>query len=306
MESIILTNNLTKKYKDKTVVDNVNMHINKGDVYGFVGENGAGKTTVIRLITGLIRKSAGSYSIFGVSDSDKKINEVKSAISAIVESPSLYLNLDAKTNLEMQANILGIKLGSRAEDILKMVGLSKVINEKKKVSNFSLGMRQRLGIAMALVGNPKLIILDEPMNGLDPEGIVEIRELILKLNREYGITFIISSHILGELGKVATKYGFIHQGRLIEEVTQEELELKCQKSLELKVDNLDNCVNVLYNLDYTDLKVINNHVIVYGDYDIEKIVIKLAQNNIKIMGIKSNEEGIEEYYLRVMGGLKHV
>lgn len=306
MESIILTNNLTKKYKDKTVVDNVNMHINKGDVYGFVGENGAGKTTVIRLITGLIQKSAGSYSIFGVSDSDKKINEVKSAISAIVESPSLYLNLDAKTNLEMQANILGIKLGSRAEDILKMVGLSKVINEKKKVSNFSLGMRQRLGIAMALVGNPKLIILDEPMNGLDPEGIVEIRELILKLNREYGITFIISSHILGELGKVATKYGFIHQGRLIEEVTQEELELKCQKSLELKVDNLDNCVNVLYNLDYTDLKVINNHVIVYGDYDIEKIVIKLAQNNIKIMGIKSNEEGIEEYYLRVMGGLKHV
>ena len=305
MENIILTNNLTKKYKDKIVVDNVNMHIQKGDVYGFVGENGAGKTTVIRLITGLIQKTSGSYYLFGVEDNDSKINTVKSAISAIVESPSLYLNMDAKTNLEMQACILGIKLGDRLEEILRLVGLENVINEKKKVVNFSLGMRQRLGIAMALVGNPQLIILDEPMNGLDPEGIVEIRELILKLNREQNITFIISSHILGELGKVATKYGFIHQGRLIEEVTQEELENKCQKSLELKVSNLDACVNILYNIGYTELKVINNHVIILGDYDIEKIVISLAQNNIKIISIKSNEEGIEEYYLRLMGGLRH-
>ncbi len=305
MGNIILTNNLTKKYKDKIVVDNVNMHVQKGDVYGFVGENGAGKTTVIRLITGLIQKTSGSYYLFGVEDNDSKINTVKSAISAIVESPSLYLNMDAKTNLEMQACILGIKLGDRLEKILRLVGLENVINEKKKVVNFSLGMRQRLGIAMALVGNPQLIILDEPMNGLDPEGIVEIRELILKLNHEQNITFIISSHILGELGKVATKYGFIHQGRLIEEVTQEELENKCQKSLELKVSNLDECVNILYNIGYTELKVINNHVIILGDYDIEKIVISLAQNNIKIISIKSNEEGIEEYYLRLMGGLRH-
>ncbi len=305
MENIILTNNLTKKYKNKVVVDNVNMHVDKGDVYGFVGENGAGKTTVIRLITGLIQKTSGNYYLFGVKDSDNKINTVKSAISAIVESPSLYLNMDARTNLEMQACILGIKLGNRLEEILQLVGLGSVINEKKKAGNFSLGMRQRLGIAMALVGNPKLIILDEPMNGLDPEGIVEIRELILKLNREQGITFIISSHILGELGKVANKYGFIHQGKLIEEVTQEELEERCQKNLELKVNNLDDGVNILYNIGYTNLKVINNHIIVLGDYDIEKIVINLSQNNIKILSIKSNEEGIEEYYLRLMGGLRH-
>lgn len=305
MENIILTNNLTKKYKNKVVVDNVNMHVDKGDVYGFVGENGAGKTTVIRLITGLIQKTGGNYYLFGVKDSDNKINTVKSAISAIVESPSLYLNMDARTNLEMQACILGIKLGNRLEEILQLVGLGSVINEKKKAGNFSLGMRQRLGIAMALVGNPKLIILDEPMNGLDPEGIVEIRELILKLNREQGITFIISSHILGELGKVANKYGFIHQGKLIEEVTQEELEERCQKNLELKVNNLDDGVNILYNIGYTNLKVINNHIIVLGDYDIEKIVINLSQNNIKILSIKSNEEGIEDYYLRLMGGLRH-
>lgn len=305
MENIILTNNLTKKYKNKVVVDNVNMHVDKGDVYGFVGENGAGKTTVIRLITGLIQKTSGNYYLFGVKDSDNKINTVKSAISAIVESPSLYLNMDARTNLEMQACILGIKLGNRLEEILQLVGLGSVINEKKKAGNFSLGMRQRLGIAMALVGNPKLIILDEPMNGLDPEGIVEIRELILKLNREQGITFIISSHILGELGKVANKYGFIHQGKLIEEVTQEELEERCQKNLELKVNNLDDGVNILYNIGYTNLKVINNHIIVLGDYDIEKIVINLSQNNIKILSIKSNEEGIEDYYLRLMGGLRH-
>ena len=305
MENIILTNNLTKKYKNKVVVDNVNMHVDKGDVYGFVGENGAGKTTVIRLITGLIQKTSGNYYLFGVKDSDNKINTVKSAISAIVESPSLYLNMDARTNLEMQACILGIKLGNRLEEILQLVGLGSVINEKKKAGNFSLGMRQRLGIAMALVGNPKLIILDEPMNGLDPEGIVEIRELILKLNREQGITFIISSHILGELGKVANKYGFIHQGKLIEEVTQEELEERCQNNLELKVNNLDDGVNILYNIGYTNLKVINNHIIVLGDYDIEKIVINLSQNNIKILSIKSNEEGIEEYYLRLMGGLRH-
>lgn len=305
MANIIETINLTKIYKNKIVVNNVNMHIEKGDIYGFVGENGAGKTTMIRLLTGLIHKSSGSFKLFGVSDDDPLINEVKRKLSGIVETPSLYLNMNAAENLKMQALIHGINLGEHYKGILKMVGLENQINEKKKAGDFSLGMRQRLGIGMALVGNPEVIILDEPMNGLDPEGIVEIRNLILKLNQEQNITFIISSHILDELGKVATKYGFIHQGVLVQELTIQELEQICQKKLELRVSNIEQTLNILNELNYQNLRVINNTIYIYDKYDVTNIVMALSKNNIQINYIYTSEEGIEDYYLRLMGGLKH-
>lgn len=305
MTNIIETTNLTKVYKNKLVVNNVNMHIEKGDIYGFVGENGAGKTTLIRLLTGLIHKTSGSFKLFGISDDNPQIMNVKRKISGIVETPSLYLNMNAADNLKMQALVLGIKLGEHYKGILKMVGLENQINEKKKAGNYSLGMRQRLGIAMALVGNPEVIILDEPMNGLDPEGIVEIRNLILKLNKEQNITFIISSHILDELGKVATKYGFIHQGVLVQELTIQELEQICQKKLELRVSNIEQTLNILSELNYQNMRVLNNTIYIYDEYDVTKIVTELAKKNIQINHIYTCEEGIEDYYLRLMGGLKN-
>lgn len=305
MTNIIETSNLTKIYKNKIVVNNVNMHISCGDIYGFVGENGAGKTTLIRLLTGLIRKSSGKFSLFGINDDNPKINEVKSKLSGIVETPSLYLNMNASDNLKMQATILGINLGEKVKTILKMVGLENQINEKKKAGDYSLGMRQRLGIAMALVGSPEVIILDEPMNGLDPEGIVEIRNLILKLNKEQHITFIISSHILDELGKVATKYGFIHQGMLIQELTIDELENICQKKLELRVDNIEKALDVLNEIGIKKIRVLNNTIYISDEYDIVKVVLELSKANIKINYICTKEEGIEDYYLRLMGGLKN-
>lgn len=304
MNEVLLTNQLSKKYKNHMVVNQINMHIEKGDVYGFVGENGAGKTTVIRLITGLIHPTSGDFRLFDVLSTDTNIHKVKQKLSAVVETPSLYLNLTAYENLKMQCLILGTAPDNKIEQILDTIGLSATLKDKKKVKNFSLGMKQRLGIGMALVGNPELIILDEPMNGLDPEGIVEMRELIIKLNKEQGITFLISSHILEELSKVANKYGFIHQGKIIKEITTEELQLECQKSLELKVDNVSVTEQVCKELNYTQYYQQANCIEIFGELDITNLIVELAKKEVKVLSIQSHDEGIEEYYLKLMGGRK--
>ena len=207
MEYILETHNLGKRYKNFKALSDLNMHIEKGSIYGLIGKNGAGKTTLIRLICGLQKPTSGNYSIYGISNLNKKIIEVRKRIGAIVETPSIYLDLTAKENLKEQYKIVGLPSYDGTDEILELVGLSET--GSKKAKNFSLGMRQRLGIAIALVGNPDLLILDEPINGLDPEGIIEIRELILKLNKEKGITVLISSHYLDELSKIATHYGFV-------------------------------------------------------------------------------------------------
>lgn len=305
METILQTNAIEKKYKSQFAVKDVNMQIEQGDIYGFVGENGAGKTTIIRMITGLAEPTGGSFSLFGVENSDKKqISEMRRRISAVVETPSIAMNMTAYDNLCMQARLLGLTDLTYIDEVLKLTGLSEVRNSKKKVKHFSLGMRQRLGIAIALLGHPDFIILDEPMNGLDPQGIVEIRELILRLNQENHITFLISSHILEELSRMATKYGFLHKGKLIKQLTKEELEEHCRKCLQLEVDNAEKISQILEStLQIQNFKVLDGNVVrIYDDVDVTKVVQTMGEAGIKILQINSRNESIEEYYLNLMNG----
>ena len=213
MDYVLQTNNLTKQYRDFKAVDNLQMQIKKGAIYGLVGRNGAGKTTLIRLLCGLQNPTNGTYTLYGRENTSPGIIEVRKRMGAVVESPSIYQELSAEDNIRMQYRVLGMPSFDGVNELLSLVGLESA--GKKKAKNFSLGMRQRLGIAIALAGDPDFLILDEPANGLDPQGIIEIRELILKLNRQYQITVLISSHILDELSKLATHYGFVDSGRMI-------------------------------------------------------------------------------------------
>ena len=236
MDYVLKTNNLCKYYRNFKALNGLKMNVPKGSIYGFVGKNGAGKTTLIRLLCGLQMPTDGDFELYGVKNTDKKISESRSRIGAIVESPSLFPEMTAEENLKYQYRLLGIPDYKGIPELLELVGLADT--GKKKAGNFSLGMRQRLGIAIALCGNQDLLILDEPINGLDPQGIIEIRELILKLNHDRNITFIISSHILDELSRIATHYGFIDSGRIVREMSAKELENACRKSLSVNVTSV--------------------------------------------------------------------
>ena len=299
MDLVLATNALSKKYKRNMAVNSVNMHIERGDIYGFVGENGSGKTTIIRLITGLISPYSGSFSLFGVENTSKQIGKARSRIGAIVESPSIYLNMSAYDNLKTQSMLLGVEDNGKILEALTDVGLGDLYNEKKHAGNFSLGMRQRLGIAMALLGDPEFLILDEPMNGLDPAGIVSIRELILKLNRERGITFLISSHILTELSLVATKYGIISKGKLIQEITAEQLHNECSKTTTICADNPKKLADALagYKLEHTA-----EGVKVIGETDLNVLLSVALGSGVKILSVNCSETSFEDYYLSVIGG----
>ncbi len=306
MEYILKTHGLSKKYKNHLVLNDVNISIKKGDIYGFVGENGSGKTTIIRLITGLIFPQAGSFELFGISSSSPQILEARKRIAAIVESPSIYLNMSAEDNLKMQAGLLGITDDSKIITVLKEVGLDALYGDSKKAGDFSLGMRQRLGIAMALIGNPEFILLDEPMNGLDPAGIVEIRELILRLNAERGITFLISSHILTELSLVATRYGIISKGRIIKEVSAEELNRASKRPSVVKADNPEALISILKSeADITDVIPLAGGAKFFGDIDLNYLLAKIINAGIKITSINTFESNIENYYLSIIGGNKN-
>ena len=297
---LITTDNLCKKYGDKLVIDHVNMHIPEKAIYGFVGENGSGKTTIMRLLTGLAEPTDGSFTLFEVGNKDPKIYQMRQSLSAIVEATSLVPTLTARDNMIYQELYLGIKLSEEERNaLLKKVNLADV--GKKKVKNFSLGMRQRLGIAMALMNKPKLMLLDEPMNGLDPEGIAELRDLLIELNRNEGITVLISSHILSELEKIASCYGFISKGRLIEEITAEELQSRCRKSLHVKVNDVDGAEALLKKLKIKDYKISpNGDVNIYDSVKIKDMVAAFGDANIDILGINSSEESVEEYYLNLI------
>ena len=297
---LITTDQLCKKYGDKMVIDHVNMHIPEKAIYGFVGENGSGKTTIMRLLTGLAEPTSGSFTLFGVDNKDSKIYQVRQGLSAIVEATSLVPTMTARDNMIYQELYLGIKLSEEERSaLLKKVHLEDV--GKKKVKNFSLGMRQRLGIAMALMNKPKLMLLDEPMNGLDPEGIAELRDLLIELNRNEGITVLISSHILSELEKIASFYGFISKGHLIEEITAEELQSRCRKSLHIKVGNVDEAEALLKKLKIQDYKISpNGDVNIYDNVKIKDMVAAFGDANIDILGINSSEESVEEYYLNLI------
>ena len=305
MEYVLQTFGLTKKYSKQLCVNQVNINIRKGDIYGFVGENGSGKTTIIRMVTGLIMPNEGTYRLFGVASTDPKIRQVRRKMGAVVESPAIYLNLTAKDNLLMQAKLLGVTDMEKVRKTLETVGLGDLYDSKKKAENFSLGMRQRLGIAMALVGDPEFLILDEPMNGLDPAGIVEIRELILHLNQK-GITFMISSHILTELSLVATKYGIISKGTLLEEITAKQLRDNTGKHLLLRVQNPAALIALSKTL-FPDLPVTlaGDAVKIGGHIDLNAFLKAVIDSGNAIASVNSVETGFEEYYLSVIGGGKH-
>lgn len=305
MDYVLRTYGLTKKYKKHLAVNQAEMTISRGDIYGFVGENGSGKTTIIRLITGLIFPQDGGFELFGVPHDSKDIGVARSKVGAVVESPSIYQNMSAYDNLKMQCIILGLPVDERIARTLDVVGLGDLLNEKKHVSNFSLGMRQRLGIAMALLGEPEFLILDEPMNGLDPAGIVDIRELILKLNREQGITFLISSHILTELSLVATKYGIISHGHILKEITAEELQRELAKTTDITADHPEALAAVLADVvPKSAISYIPDGVRITGELDLNAALLAVLGADIRIRSINCHESSFEEYYLETIGG-KH-
>ena len=297
---LIETNKLCKKYGNHLVIDNVDMHIPEGSIYGFVGENGSGKTTIMRLLTGLASPTSGSFTLFGAKNTESKIYEARKEISAIVEAVSFVPSMTAIDNIIYQEKYLGISLtDEERNDLLKSVHLDKV--GKKKVKNFSLGMKQRLGIALAMMKKPRLMFLDEPMNGLDPQGIVELRDLLVELNQKQGLTVLISSHILSELEKIATIYGFISHGRLLEEITVEELQEKCEKSLVIKVENLAEAEAAIKDIGIKRYKAYpNGDIAIYDEIDIGDFVAKINKKKIKILSIRSVDESVEDYYLNLI------
>lgn len=300
MEYVLKTNALCKSYKHFKALNELTMNVPKGAIYGLVGKNGAGKTTFIRLICGLQNPTSGEYSLYGIKNSEKDILKSRRRMGAVVETPSIYLDLTAAENLKEQYRILGIPSYDSIPKLLKLVGLENTGNKKSK--NFSLGMRQRLGIAIALAGDPDFLVLDEPVNGLDPQGIIEMRELILKLNREHQITVLISSHILNELSRLATHYGFLDNGRMVKEISAEELEASCRKCVRLEVTNVKALVRVLDEMKI-DYNMISDHAAdVFAKINVSKLTMALSKENCEVISMQERDESLESYYVGLVGG----
>lgn len=298
MEIVLKTNNLTKKFGHKIVVNNVSMTINKGDIYGFIGKNGAGKTTFMKMVLSLTHKTSGEIELFGSAN----LKENSKKIGSLIEAPGLYRNTTAYENMYRFSLVYGGDKKS-INELLKLVGLSNV--GKKKVKDFSLGMKQRLGIAIALLGNPEFLVLDEPINGLDPAGIKEVRDVILKLNKEKGITFLISSHLLDELSKVVTKYGIINNGCLLEEVSSKDLIDRCKNKLVISTSNLNKTKELLK-------EIVNEKDIIIKDNEIEllshveegeKINKFLVSHDIYANKICPIFDSLEDYFIEKIGGI---
>ena len=303
MEYVLQTNGLTKKYRHFKALNQLTMNVPKGAIYGFVGKNGAGKTTLIRLICGLQFPTSGGYTLYGRKDTDKDISRSRRRMGAVVETPSIYLDMTAQDNLKYQYRILGLPSYAGMEDILKLVGLADTGD--KRAGNFSLGMRQRLGIAIALVGSPDFLALDEPVNGLDPQGIIEIRELILKLNRERQITFLISSHILDELSRMATHYGFIDRGQMVKEVSAADLEKSCRKCIHLEVTDTGALARVLDGMDAEYTILSDREADVYAKIGVSRLTLALAEENCDVISLRERDESLESYYVSLIGGQKN-
>ncbi len=300
MEYILETHNLEKRYQNFKALNHLNIHIKKGAIYGLIGKNGAGKTTLMRVVCGLQKPTNGTYTIYGISNKNHQMNQVRKRMGAMIEAPSIYLDMTARENLIEQYKVVGLPSFDGLDEILKLVGLTGI--EKKKAKTFSLGMKQRLGIAITLVGNPDFLILDEPINGLDPSGIIEIRELIVKLNTEKAITFLLSSHYLDELSKIATDYGFVNHGEIIKEITRKELEQNCQKRVEINVSNMKECVKCLEEMKITYEVISQTQVNIYDKVNISELAIKLSNRNCIINAFQEKQESLENYYINLMGG----
>lgn len=303
MEYVLETNALCKNYGNFKALNNLTMRIPKGSIYGFVGKNGAGKTTLIRLICGLQKPNSGEYLLYGRKYNDPEIGKSRCRTGAVVENPSIYMDMTAMGNLKQQALLLGLPSFQELSDILALVGLQDT--GRKKARAFSLGMRQRLGIAIALVGNPDFLILDEPTNGLDPQGIVEIRELILKLNRERQVTILISSHILDELSRLATHYGFVDKGHLLKELTASELDEACRKCMRATVSNVTALVRVLDSMQVSYKILSETAADIYADIPVSRLALALDKENCEILSLQEHDENLEGYYMELIGGAGH-
>ena len=300
MDYVLKTNALSKSYGHFKALNGLSMNVPQGAIYGFVGKNGAGKTTLIRLICGLQNPSSGDYMLYGRRNMEKEIVKSRRRMGAVVETPSIYLDMTAEENLKQQYRILGLPSFDGLYEILELVGLDDT--GKKKARNFSLGMRQRLGIAIALVGDPDFLVLDEPVNGLDPQGIIEIRELILKLNRERQITVLISSHILDELSKLATYYGFIDNGSIVKEVSAAELEKTCRKCVHMEVSDTKELARVLDKMKVEYKIFSDTEADVFAKIKISQLTLELAKVNCEVISMQEKDESLESYYISLVGG----
>lgn len=303
MEYVLTTNALQKSYRHFKALDGLSIRVPKGAVYGLVGKNGAGKTTLIRLLCGLQAPTSGSFTLYGTSSDDKTIVKARRRMGAVVETPSIYTDMTAVDNLKVQYRVLGLPSFDSIPELLKLVGLENT--GKKKAGNFSLGMKQRLGIAVALAGDPDFLVLDEPVNGLDPQGIIEIRELILKLNRERQITVLVSSHILDELSRVATHYGFIDNGRVVKEISAAELEAASRKCTRIEVSDIRALVRVLDGMGMEYKILPDRKADLYEKVNISELVQALSTENCTVFSMQERDESLESYYLSVIGGGIH-
>lgn len=300
MDFILTTNDLMKSYGKFKALNGLSMHVPKGSIYGFVGKNGAGKTTLLRVICGLQEAESGEYSLYGVNGRDKGIIAARKKMGVVIETPAIYLDMSAADNLKEQSRMLGRASSGSIQRLLKLVGLENT--GRKKARNFSLGMRQRLGIAVALVGNPDFLVLDEPINGLDPQGIIEMRELLIRLNREHGITILISSHILDELSRLATHYGFIDKGRMLKEISTEELENTCRKRTCMEVSDTHALARVLDDMKVKYKVLSPSQADVYEKVNIMQLVNALSRFNCEVISMKEHDENLESYFVSLIGG----
>ena len=302
-ELLLSTSALTKQFGRHKAVDQVSMHIKRGAIYGLIGRNGAGKTTTLRMIGGLASPTAGEIEMFGCRG--RELKQIRSRVGCLIEGPGLYGNMTARDNMKMKCLLLGVQKKGYIEELLEVVGLKDV--GKKHVKRYSLGMKQRLGIAMALIGEPDLLVLDEPINGLDPQGIAEVRETILRLNKERNMTILISSHILEELSKIATDYGIIHQGTLLQEITDEELRERCSERLEITLSSPELAIPVLDRLGIRRYQVMDKeHIYVFERLDESaRLNMEFAKAGIPVKGLAVTNEELETYFLNLTGGNAH-
>ncbi|MGN0615939.1 ATP-binding cassette domain-containing protein [Ruminococcus flavefaciens] len=303
MEYVLQTQQLCKKYGRFNALTDFTINVPKGSIYGMVGRNGAGKTTLIRIVTGLNNPSSGEFTLFGTKNTDADILAKRRKIGAVVETPSLHPEMSAKDNLIQQTKALGIS-DEKLDEILNLVGLPNT--GKKKAKHFSLGMRQRLGIAFSLVGDPDFLVLDEPINGLDPQGIMEVREMILKLNREKGITILISSHILDELSRLATHYGFIEQGRCIKEMSAEELEKVSRRSLHINVNDTQLLAQVLDGMKAEYRIYSPTEADIFTPMQVTPLVLALNEKKCFVNSMTEHHESLENYFMGLVGGVRNV
>ena len=302
MEYILTAESLGKQYRHFKALDSFSIHVPKGSIYGFVGKNGAGKTTFIRLICGLQEPTYGSYTLYGAKNTDPGITKSRRRMGAVVETPSIYLDMTAEDNLKEQYRIIGLPSFDDIPELLRLVGLENT--GKKKAKNFSLGMKQRLGIAIALAGSPDFLILDEPVNGLDPQGIIEMRELILKLNQERQITFLISSHILDELSRLATHYGFIDSGHMVKELSARELDAACRKCIRVQVSDIHALTRVLDEMDIEYNIFSDTMADIFARVNVSSLTLALAEQGCDVISLTEREESLESFYVNLIGGGK--